>query len=115
MNAYSKYVPNVFLAKCTEKHVKGEIITIENCENALTVVSFLQQAGHNAGLVMDKILIYSTYFGWQGVDQMAEYIKVSGKGAIGAVLKDLNNCIDYHEGYRQGFKPVTMGLSIKQI
>lgn len=29
MNTYSKYVPNVFLAKCTEKHDKGEIIKVE--------------------------------------------------------------------------------------
>lgn len=28
MNTYSKYVPNVFLAKCDEKHEKGEVITI---------------------------------------------------------------------------------------
>lgn len=28
MNTYSKYVPNVFLAKCTEKHEKGETITV---------------------------------------------------------------------------------------
>jgi len=29
MNTYSKFVPNVFLAKCTEKHEKGETIQIE--------------------------------------------------------------------------------------
>lgn len=29
MNNYSKFVPNVFLAKCTEKHEKGEIIQVE--------------------------------------------------------------------------------------
>ena len=28
MNTYSKYAPNVFLAKCTEKHERGEIITV---------------------------------------------------------------------------------------
>lgn len=28
MNTYSKYVPNVFLAKCTEKHEKGAIIPV---------------------------------------------------------------------------------------
>lgn len=28
MNTYSKFIPNVFLAKCTEKHEKGEIITL---------------------------------------------------------------------------------------
>lgn len=28
MNTYSKFVPNVFLAKCTEKHEKGEIIPV---------------------------------------------------------------------------------------
>jgi len=29
MNTYSKFVPNVFLAKCTQKHEKGETITVE--------------------------------------------------------------------------------------
>ena len=29
MNTYSKFVPNVFLAKCSEKHEKDEIIQIE--------------------------------------------------------------------------------------
>jgi hypothetical protein len=29
MNIYSKFAPNVFLAKCTEKHEKGEIIQVE--------------------------------------------------------------------------------------
>ena len=29
MNTYSKYAPNVFLAKCSEKHAKGDIIEIE--------------------------------------------------------------------------------------
>ncbi|ROI05470.1 DUF3560 domain-containing protein [Chryseobacterium sp. G0240] len=28
MNTYSKYAPNVFLAKCTEKHSKGDIINV---------------------------------------------------------------------------------------
>lgn len=28
MNTYSKYVPNVFLAKCTEPHTKGETIPV---------------------------------------------------------------------------------------
>jgi hypothetical protein len=27
-NTYSKFVPNVFLAKCTEKHEKGEVIPV---------------------------------------------------------------------------------------
>lgn len=29
MNTYTKYCPNVFVAKCTERHEKGEIIVIE--------------------------------------------------------------------------------------
>ena len=28
MNTYHKFVPNVFLAKCTEKHEKGETIVV---------------------------------------------------------------------------------------
>ena len=27
MNTYAKYCPNVFVAKCTERHEKGDIIT----------------------------------------------------------------------------------------
>ena len=30
MNTYHKYAPNVFLAKCTERHHKGEIILVAN-------------------------------------------------------------------------------------
>lgn len=33
MNTYSKYVPNVFLAKCSEKHEKGEFYHIEGVLN----------------------------------------------------------------------------------
>lgn len=29
MNTYSKFAPNVFLAKCTERHEKGEVIELE--------------------------------------------------------------------------------------
>lgn len=29
MNTYSKFCPNVFLAKCTERHFKGEIISVQ--------------------------------------------------------------------------------------
>lgn len=29
MNTYAKYCPNVFLAKCTEQHEKGEIIQLQ--------------------------------------------------------------------------------------
>jgi hypothetical protein len=29
MNTYKKYAPNVFLAKCEEKHQKGDTITVE--------------------------------------------------------------------------------------
>jgi len=28
MNTYSKFAPNVFLAKCSEKHAKGEVIPV---------------------------------------------------------------------------------------
>ena len=28
MNTYTKYCPNVYVAKCTEKHEKGEVITL---------------------------------------------------------------------------------------
>jgi len=44
MNTYSKYVPNVFLAKCTERHEKGETILVETKygkENECIVFNFI--------------------------------------------------------------------------
>lgn len=28
MNTYSKYCPNVFLAKCTDRHEKGDTVLV---------------------------------------------------------------------------------------
>lgn len=44
MNTYYKFVPNVFLAKCSEKHEKGETIVVETKsgkENASIVFNFV--------------------------------------------------------------------------
>lgn len=44
MNTYYKFVPNVFLAKCTEPHEKGEIISVETKygkENDSIVFNFI--------------------------------------------------------------------------
>jgi hypothetical protein len=46
MNTYSKYVPNVFLAKCTERHVKGDIINVSTKygkENESVVFNYIGQ------------------------------------------------------------------------
>ena len=41
MNTYQKYCPNVFVAKCDEKHDKGEIITVTTKEH---IDIYLQEA-----------------------------------------------------------------------
>lgn len=44
MNTYCKFVPNVFLAKCTEMHTKGETIQVETKygkENACIVFNLI--------------------------------------------------------------------------
>lgn len=46
MNTYSKYCPNVWVAKCSEKHSKGEIITLttkHGKENECVVWNFLYE------------------------------------------------------------------------
>lgn len=46
MNTYSKYVPNVYLAKCTEKHEKGAIIPVTtkyNKENESIVFNLIAE------------------------------------------------------------------------
>ena len=71
MNTYSKFCPNVFLAKCTEKHHKGEVIQVETKygkENDCIVHNFIyekdgfyfysitRQDGTNAQTVAQKRL-----------------------------------------------------------
>lgn len=54
MNTYSKYCPNVFVAKCDEQHEKGEIITVQTKygkENECEV--------HNLVAVSDGFFYYS--------------------------------------------------------
>lgn len=50
MNTYHKFAPNVFVAKCTERHVKGEIINVTTKygkENESEVHNFLgERDGH---------------------------------------------------------------------
>ena len=46
MNTYSKFCPNVFLAKCTEQHEKGEVIKVETKygkENDCTIHNLIYQ------------------------------------------------------------------------
>jgi hypothetical protein len=48
MNNYYKYAPNVFIARCTEKHEKGDIINVTTKygkENECTVHNFLGYSG----------------------------------------------------------------------
>ncbi len=54
MNTYSKFCPNVFLAKCSEKHHKGEVIQVETKhrkENPCIV--------HNLIYEKDRFFFYS--------------------------------------------------------
>ena len=50
MNTYAKFCPNVFLAKCTEKHHKGEVIQVKTKygkENDCIVHNFIyEKDGH---------------------------------------------------------------------
>ena len=46
MNTYTKFAPNVFIAKCTEKHEKGEVIPVTTKygkENDSIVFNFIGQ------------------------------------------------------------------------
>lgn len=48
MNTYSKYCPNVFLAKCTERHQQGDIIPVETKhgkENESIVFNLIYEKG----------------------------------------------------------------------
>ena len=48
MNTYSKFVPNVFLAKCEEKHEKGEVIEVttkHGKDNEFIVFNLIAEKG----------------------------------------------------------------------
>jgi hypothetical protein len=56
MNTYIKYVPNVFLAKCTEKHEKGEVIQLETKYGKQHDCIVFNLIGTNGGLFCYSIV-----------------------------------------------------------
>ena len=65
MNTYSKFAPTVFVAKCTESHEKGEIITLTSKYGQETDVIVYNFLGEKSGFF---------YYSFQRAENCEKYI-----------------------------------------
>lgn len=106
MNTYSKYCPNVFLAKCTEKHEKGDSVFLtskygKECE----CIVF--------NLIYEKDGFY--YYSYVRADgfNAQEYAKKKVDKLLGASLNAANKSTLYYEKAQEGRDFLRLGEPIK--
>lgn len=106
MNIYSKFVPNVFLAKCTEKHEKNEIIKIETKygkENECVVFNFI---GEKNGFYYYSIIRADGFNTQEWANKRAEKLQ---NASINADKKSTQ----YYEASKEGSDFLSLGEPIK--
>ena len=109
MNTYHKFCPNVFLAKCDEKHEKGEVIEVttkygkENESIVFNLIfekdgfyyySIVRADGFN---VHERVAKY-----WE---KRAETINLSMPESIDFYEHKLEQAKEFHEGVKSGKYP----------
>ena len=107
MNTYLKYCPNVFVAKCSEEHVKGEIITIATKygkEHESEVHNFLGRT--NSGEFIYSITRADGFNTQERAKAKAE--KISGYAANAEKRSDI-----YYEASNEGRDFLSLGEPIK--
>lgn len=106
MNTYIKYVPNVFLAKCTEQHEKSEVITMTTKygkEHEAIVFNLIGQR--------DGFFYYSTIRA-DGMNAK-EIAKRKAERLIGAATNAENKSDKYWEASHEGKDFLSLGEPIK--
>lgn len=106
MNTYSKFVPNVFLAKCTEKHEKGEEITMTTKygqEHEVIVFNLVYERG---GFYYYSIVRADGFNAQERAKQKAERLNGYASNAI----KRGNS---YYEASNEGRDFLSLGEPIK--
>lgn len=107
MNTYAKYCPNVFVAKCTERHEKGEEIQVETKygkENDCIVFNYLGQT--RDGFYLYSIVRSDGFNRQQWVKRRAERFE-----GYAATAERKSN--QYYEASQEGRDFLALGEPIK--
>lgn len=106
MNTYSKYVPNVFLAKCTEPHEKGETILVQTKygkENECIVFNHIKTS--------DGFYFYSIVRA-DGFN-VQEYAKKKAERILGWAASAENKSNQFYEASKEGADFLKLAEPIK--
>lgn len=105
MNTYSKFAPNVFLAKCTEKHEKGETISVTT-----------QYGKDNESIVFNLIMEKDGYFYYSIVRadgfNVQEWAKRKAEKLENAAFNAVNMSDEYYKKSHEITDKIPMGQPI---
>lgn len=106
MNTYSKFVPNVYLAKCTEKHEKGEVIPVTT-----------QYGKENDSIVFNLIAEKEGYFYYSIVRadgfNVQEWAKQKAERLERAAINADKKSDSYYRASNEGADFLALGEPIK--
>lgn len=106
MNTYSKFCPNVFLAKCTERHAKGDIINVTTKygkENESEVFNLIYEK--------DGFFFYSIIRADGTTAQTRAEAKAARYNTWAAAAENKSN--QYYEASQEGREFLALGEPIK--
>ena len=105
-NIYSKYVPNVFLAKCTEEHKKGEVIAVTT-----------KYGKENESIIFNLIYEKEGYFYYSIVRadgfNCQEWAKKQAEKLENAALNSEKKSNDYYEKSNKDRDFLVLGEPVK--
>ena len=106
INTYSKYRPNVFLAKCTEKHNKGDIIPVTT-----------KHGKENDSIVFNLIFERDGFFYYSIVREdgfnVQEWAKRRAEKLENAAINAAKRSRDWYEKSNEGADFLVLGEPIK--
>lgn len=106
MNTYSKFAPNVFVAKCTEKHEKEEVIPVETQYGKTNNCIVFNLVGQKDGYYYYSILRED------GMDAR-EWAKIKAEKLQTAALNAEKKSNSYWKASNEGAEFLSLGEPIK--
>jgi len=106
MNTYIKFAPNVFLAKCTEKHEKGETILIETRYGKENECIVFNPMGEKDGFYFYSVVRADGF-------NVQEWAKKKAERLEGAAINAEKKSNAYWEASHEGKDFLSLGEPIK--
>ena len=106
MNTYYKYCPNVFVAKCTEQHDKGEIIPVTTKYGKENDCIVFNLVGKKDGF------FYYSIVRADGFDSK-EYAKKRAERLVNASVRSEQKSVQYWQASHEGREFLALGEPIK--